>query len=360
MEIFLFDRCDSGYFFTKEKNMKKIISLLVLIITLAAVWAVCASAVDVYEAFTKETFEYEGTKLPYRLYVPEDFDATKKYPLVLFLHGAGERGEDNEAQLKNAVQILFDREDKLIQDAIVVAPQCPVDNQWVDTPWENGNYSVAEIPESNELATAVELVKSLADIYPCDPARLYVMGISMGGFGTWDVLMRHNDIFAAGIPICGGADPEMAEIFMETPVFTFHGTADTTVPYDGTAEMVGTIEDLGSRVVNFISYNNDGHGIWDKAAREEGLMEWLFSQKLEIAAPDTEPADSAEDTKDTAPAETTPDTPAVTDTQGTEKSDEEKPADDDGGFPVGAIIAVAAAVVVAVAAALTVALKKKK
>lgn len=340
--------------------MKKIISLFILIITLATVWAVCASAIDIYEAFTKETFEHEGTVLPYRLYVPEDFDAEKKYPLVLFLHGAGERGDDNDAQLKNAVQILFDREDQLMSGAVVVAPQCPVDNQWVDTPWENGNYSVAEVPESNELATAVELVGAVAEKYSCDPARLYVMGISMGGFGTWDVLMRHNDIFAAGIPICGGADPEMAEIFMETPVFTFHGTADTTVPYDGTAEMVEAIEDLGSRVVNFISYNNDGHGIWDKAAKEEGLMEWLFSQKLEIATPDTEPADSTEDTEDTEPAETTPDTPAVTDTQGTEKSDTKNPADDDGGFPVGAIIAVAAAVVVAVAAALTVVLKKKK
>ncbi len=340
--------------------MKKIISIFVLVLTLAISMAICASAIDVYEAFTKETFEHEGTKLPYRLYVPEDFDAEKKYPLVLFLHGAGERGDDNDAQLKNAVQILFDRDDKLMSGAIVVAPQCPVDNQWVDTPWENGNYSVAEVPESNELAAAVELVLAVAEKYSCDPARFYVMGISMGGFGAWDVLMRHNDIFAAGIPICGGADPEMAEIFMETPVFTFHGTADTTVPYDGTAEMVEAIEDLGSRVVNFISYNNDGHGIWDKAAKEEGLMEWLFDQKLEMVTPDTEPADSTEDTGDTEPAETTPDTPALTDTQGTEKSDTEKPTDGDGGFPVGAIIAIAAAVVVAVAAALTVALKKKK
>ena len=337
--------------------MKKIISLFILIITLATVWAVCASAIDIYEAFTKETFEYEGTKLPYRLYVPEDFDATKKYPVVLFLHGAGERGDDNEAQLKNAVQILFDREDKLIQDAIVVAPQCPVDSQWVDTPWENGNYSVAEVPESNELATAVELVRSLSDVYPCDPSRLYVMGLSMGGFGAWDALMRHNDIFAAGIPICGGADPDMAEIFMETPVFTFHGTADGTVPYDGTAEMVEAIEDLGSRVVNFISYNNDGHGIWDKAAKEEGLMEWLFSQKLEIATPDTEPADSVVDTEDTEPADTTPDTPAEMDSQTDEKPGSQEPSDNE--FHIGAIIAIVAAVVVA-AAAVTVALRKKK
>ena len=103
--------------------MKKIISLFVLIITLATVWAVCASAIDIYEAFTKETFEHEGTVLPYRLYVPEDFDAEKKYPLVLFLHGAGERGDDNDVQLKNAVQILFDREDHKDFHNIYIASQ---------------------------------------------------------------------------------------------------------------------------------------------------------------------------------------------------------------------------------------------
>ncbi len=342
--------------------MKKIISLFILIITLATVWAVCASAIDVYEAFSKESFEHESTTLPYRLYVPEDFDGAKKYPLILFLHGAGERGDDNEAQLKNAVQLLFDRDDKLMSGAIVVAPQCPVDNQWVDTPWENGNYSVAEVPESNELAAAFELVLAVAEKYSCDPARFYVMGLSMGGFGAWDLMMRHEGMFAAGIPICGGADPEMAEIFMETPVFTFHGTADTTVPYDGTAEMVEAIEDLGSRVVNFISYNNDGHGIWDKAAKEEGLTEWLFSQKLEleVVPDDTEPTDSGDTDGATDTVDTTPATPAVTDTQGTEKPDGEKPSNDKGGFPVGAIIAIASAVVIAVSLALVVATKKKK
>ncbi len=340
--------------------MKKIISAFVLVLTLAISLAICASAVDIYEAFTKETFEFEGTTLPYRLYVPEDFDASKEYPLVLFLHGAGERGDDNEAQLKNAVQILFDREDKLIHDAIVVAPQCPEDNQWVDTPWVDGNYSVADVPESNELATAVELVRSLTEIYPCDTSRLYVMGISMGGFGAWDAMMRHEGFFAAGIPICGGADPEMAEIFVETPVFTFHGTADGTVPYEGTEEMVEAIEDLGSRVINFISYKGDGHGIWDKAAKEEGLTEWLFAQKLEREA---EPAETlleestAEPEETSSPAELGTDEPALTDDENNTPSDDK--GDTDGGFPMTAIIPIAAAVVIAVAA-VVIAIKKKK
>ncbi len=343
--------------------MRKILSFIFLVLTVAITMAVCTSAVDINEAFVPEAFEHEGTTLPYRLYLPEDLDETKSYPLVLFLHGAGERGNDNEAQLKNMLQVLFDRDDGLMEQAVVIAPQCPEGDQWVDTPWENGNYSVAEVPESNEAAAAFALVSAVADKYSCDLARFYVMGISMGGFGAWDLMMRHPGFFAAGIPVCGGADPEMAEIFMETPVFTFHGTADTSVPYEGTEAMVEAVEDLGSRVINFISYNGDGHGIWDKAASEDGLMEWLFDQRLELEAvpDDTEPADTEETEKpdestadSEAPAGTESGTPNVTDDTAAPDSE------DDGGFPAGAMVAIVAAVVICVGAALTVVLKKKK
>ena len=125
--------------------------------------------------------------------------------------------------------------------------------------------------------------------------------------------------------------------------------------------MVSEIEDLGSRVVNFITYNNDGHGIWDKASREDGLMEWLFAQKLEIAPVDTEPVDTSEATDETA--DTTPaasDTPTVTDTQASDGADTEKSNDGKGGLPIGAIIAIASAVVVIAVITIVVKLKEKK
>ena len=126
--------------------------------------------------------------------------------------------------------------------------------------------------------------------------------------------------------------------------------------------MVSEIEDLGSRVVNFISYNNDGHGIWDKASREDGLMEWLFAQKLEIAPVDTDPVDTAE-TMDETVADTTPaipDTPAATDEQVSDGTDTDNSNDGKGGLPVGAIIAIASAVVVIAVITIVVKLKEKK
>lgn len=259
--------------------MKKI-SFVLFILALATLFTVSLSAINVNDAFEAQMFTTGDTTLPYRIYVPENYDSNAKYPLIVFLHGAGECGDDNSAQLKNAVQILFDRDDGLAKTAIFVAPQCPADNQWVDTPWADGNYSVDAVPESNELAAVVKLVEKLENDYSIDTNKVYAMGLSMGGFGVWDLLMRHNDIFAAGIPMCGGADVSKAELLAKTPIYTFHGTADTSVPYSGTSEMVEAIENVDGRYVTFISYEGDSHGIWDKASAEDGLLEWLFAQNL--------------------------------------------------------------------------------
>lgn len=280
--------------------MKKALIAALFIIT-AILLCITSSAAGIDEIFDAETFTSEDTTLPYRIYVPSDYDESESYPLVLFLHGAGERGSDNESQLNKALPTLFEREDGLIKEAIVIVPQCPADNQWVDTPWENGNYSVDEIPESNELSAVVKLVESICDKYSIDKARVYVIGISMGGFGTWDLIIRHNDIFAAAMPVCGGADPSKAEELVNTPIFTFHGTADPSVPYDGTAEMVEAIEDLGGRLINFVTYDGEGHGIWDNACAEEGVIEWIFSQKLsdrypEMFAPEETEAETETET----------------------------------------------------------------
>ena len=165
-------------------------------------------------------------------------------------------------------------------DAIIVAPQCPAGNQWVDTPWANGSYDTSRVKISNELRAVMEIMDEVEDEFSTDYDRYYVMGLSMGGFGTWDLLMRYPDYFAAGVPICGGADPSMAEELVDVPIWTFHGSADPTVPVSGTREMAEALEAAGSTVYTYEEIAGAGHGIWGTVASRKDVVEWLFEQNL--------------------------------------------------------------------------------
>lgn len=220
----------------------------------------------------------DGTTLPYRIYVPYDYDPSKKYPVLTILHGAGERGDDNEKQLKNGVSHLFSQGNADILNAIVIAPQCPKGNQWVDTPWSNGSYSTKSVAESNELKAVMELLDSVEDSFSTDTDRYYVAGLSMGGFGTWDLLMRHPERFAAGLAMCGGADPSMARKLKDMPIYTVHGDADPTVPVSGTREMVEALKNAGSTVIVYEELQNYKHNIWDYTCSKPEIQKWLFEQ----------------------------------------------------------------------------------
>ena len=224
------------------------------------------------------TYTDGSVSMPYRLYVPADYDANKEYPVLVFLHGAGERGTDNAAQLVNAFDNLFKTHDK-VWDSIIIAPQCPSGKRWVETDWSKGDYDSSLIPEQ-QLGTVMKILESVKAQYSTDTDRTYAMGLSMGGYGTWNLLMNHSDVFAAGIPICGGADSRKAELMADVPVWTFHGTADGTVPYAGTEKMVNAIVKAGGQKITFTTYTGSGHGIWNTAAETEGLIDWLFAQKL--------------------------------------------------------------------------------
>ena len=234
------------------------------------------------EIFDPKSFtSSDGTTLPYRIYVPFDYDPSKKYPVLTILHGAGERGDDNEKQLINGVSHLFSQNDADVINAIVIAPQCPKGNQWVDTPWASGSYSVRSVAESNELKAVVELLDSIENSYSTDTNRYYVAGLSMGGFGTWDLLMRHPERFAAGLAICGGADPSMARILKNMPIYTLHGDADPTVPVSGTREMVEALRKAGSTVITYEELKGYNHHIWDYAFSKPEIQKWLFEQTRE-------------------------------------------------------------------------------
>lgn len=255
--------------------MKRWLSIFVAMIILCMPLN-CLAAGDVYEDTLAETFTHEDTVLPYRLMLPENYNQEESYPLILFLHGAGERGTDNLTQMKNVFQKIANRN----KDAILLAPQCDPDNQWVDTPWAQGPYSVDDVPESNELQAVMALIKNVQENYSVDADRIYATGLSMGAFGVWDLMVRHNDVFAAGIACCGGGDPSKGMVLKDTPMYVFHGDADPTVPVTGSREVVSAIMEAGGEVIEYIEYPGFQHGIWDIAFEEVGLFDVLKEHRL--------------------------------------------------------------------------------
>lgn len=235
-----------------------------------------------YQLFEKNIYsdasQYGEATLPYRLHIPEDYDPQEKYPVILFLHGAGERGEDNEKNLANnntLPQLARDSE----YPCIIVVPQCPTGQQWVNTPWKDGNYNQDNIAISTPLSMVKSLLDNIETEYSVDKNREYIMGVSMGGFGTWDMITRYPERFAAAIPICGGADPNKATLIKDMPIWTFHGTADEDVPYAGTEAMVKALTEAGAKNVKFITYNGANHAAtWVKAYQEPDFYSWLFAQ----------------------------------------------------------------------------------
>ncbi len=237
---------------------------------------------DIFKA--KTYVAQDGTTLPYRIYVPSNYDPSKPMPVVTILHGAGERGTSNDVQLKNMVAKLFNQENSPYLNSIVIAPQCPNTNsdgsqaRWVDWDWGLGNYSTASVPESNELRAVYELLSGLDERMATDTSRYYIMGLSMGGFGTWDMLARHGDMFAGAIAICGGGDPSKADELKNIPIYVVHGTNDPTVPFSGSQGMVAAIENAGGTLIEFDIRQGANHFVWDYVGDSTEIASWLFSQ----------------------------------------------------------------------------------
>lgn len=258
--------------------VKRFFMLFLCVILLTAMpFPASARGADVQDSID-EYYDHEdtGVTIPYRLIVPETYTPKSKFPLVVFFHGAGERGFENRNQLNNCVQQIADNMPK----AIILVPQCAHENQWVDTPWSEGSYSVDHVPESDELCAVMDLLAEIMQSYSVDKDKVYAAGISMGGYAVWDVMVRHNDVFAAGVAVCGGGDPSKAGVLKDTPMFVFHGNQDETVPVTGSTDMVEAIRAAGGTKVQYTEYPGDGHGIWDKVFNLESLYKDLKNCKL--------------------------------------------------------------------------------
>lgn len=218
-----------------------------------------------------------GLELPYRLLVPLHQPSPRPQPMVLFLHGAGERGNDNVSQLKNGVRELFATPSvRRRLPALVVVPQCPEGQRWVAVDWNAPAHTMPLSP-SRPMAAVMELLDALQQEFSVDPTRRYVLGISMGGFGTWDLLARRPGSFAAAVPICGGADVATAPRLASVPLWVFHGSEDTVVPVGRSRSMVEALEKAGG-TPRYTEYARTGHDSWTRALAESGLLPWLFDQ----------------------------------------------------------------------------------
>ena len=237
--------------------------------------AMLALLQDPAQEMTAKTYDGPGGKLLYRLYTPKAASAENKLPLILFLHGAGERGDDNAAQLKNCMKQFLKMQEKY--PAFIVAPQCPRDKKWNEVNWQAASHVTPEKP-SDPFASLMPLLNELKKELPVDLKRLYVTGLSMGGYGTWDLITRLPDTFAAAVPICGGGDETKAPAIAKIPQWIFHGGADNVVKPERSRNMVEALKKAGAEP-KYTEYPGVGHNSWDKAYGEADLWPWLFSQK---------------------------------------------------------------------------------
>jgi predicted peptidase len=237
---------------------------------------------NVLERFKAKSFESSTQYvLPYRQLDPLKVAEGKKYPLVIFLHGAGERGDNNQAQLVHGMKDFAS--DAIMQKypAFVIAPQCPENQKWADVDWSGDKHLLTEKP-SPSMAATLELIEMIKGEFPIDTNRIYITGLSMGGFGTWDLISRHPEMFAAAVPICGGGDSrdEIAKKIKDVPVWAVHGDQDPAVKVQRTREMIAAIKTAGGQPM-YTELKGVGHDSWTETYSNPELYAWLFSQSLE-------------------------------------------------------------------------------
>jgi len=243
---------------------------------------------EIYEAH-----EFQG--MPYRLLRPLEVAEGKRYPLILSLHGAGGKGDDNIKNLVSWNQILADQEHRQKYPAFVIVPQASKGGLWGPMP------EIKLIKEGNPknfLPTTFELVNSLKEELPIDPDRIYVLGASMGGYGSWSAIYAQPELFAAAIPVCGGLSTEKAATFKDVPIWCFHGADDGRVPVKYSRDLFAELKSLGGNM-KYTELTGVGHGaaahafIYEGDDPEQGwvtqtssdrcdptpnVWEWLFAQ----------------------------------------------------------------------------------
>lgn len=253
---------------------------LFFIIICSFVFYSCPPPLVETDVYLKKTWKSKnGETLPYRILYPDGFKPHQhdEYPVLLFLHGAGERGKDNQSQLINIAPKFLKNEFKEKHKAIVIFPQCPKQEYWanVEKRWSKINSSSPPTPPMQKV---MELIDDLLTKQYVNKDQIYVAGLSMGGFGTFDLLSRKPDVFAAAIAICGGADLDQVQAYKNIPIQIFHGAKDPVVPVKLSKEVHEALKAIGGNSI-YTEYPDGDHLVWDQAFDNPDLVSWLFSQR---------------------------------------------------------------------------------
>lgn len=225
-----------------------------------------------------------GDTLDYRILFPENYDEQQDYPLVLFLHGAGERGSDNEKQLTHGASLFLAADNRRQFPAIVVFPQCPEDKYWIDISIRSqlGGKGDPDFKESiknpsEELALVNEMVEDLIAKEKVDQDKIYIMGLSMGGFGTFETLARWPEKYAAAVGICGGGNISLTKNYADkTAIWITHGAKDDVVPVVLSQGLYHALKEQGADV-KYTEFPEANHNAWDPTFAIPELLPWLFS-----------------------------------------------------------------------------------
>ena len=253
--------------------MKKIL-LLVLI----------GSTTIFSQEFKEELLVHQNDTLPYRILLPKNYNSQKPYPLLIFLHGAGERGNDNKSQLVHGSFLFKSKNFRKNHPAIVVFPQCPLESYWASVKRNmevplNKKYRYTKTLGKNRQLEMVELLmETLEESYIINPNRRYVGGLSMGAMGTFELVARNPYYFASAFPICGGGNQEWSNLLKTTPFWIFHGEDDDVV-LDNFSRIMYEALSKEKASVRLTIYPEVKHNSWDNAFAEQDLMHWLFSNK---------------------------------------------------------------------------------